>query len=224
MAMSYTTLTGAKTVAGSIANWINHADAQASAATILEEAESLIYRRLRHWRMVTKQAVSMTVGQDYIALSTFVNYLEDKILKYNGMVNNMIYTDRIDRQDITIVQEAYSFNSSGARVQQTPQIFYVDGDNINFDSPADLAYPCLFSYFKQPASLSVSNTTNWLTVYYPRLVRCACMAGAAEFMKDAGQGNYDRTYWENEAEKEIMIAQAESDMQNRSNESGAIMT
>lgn len=223
MAMSYTTLTGAKTVDGSIAQWINHADTQAAAPSILEEAESFIYRRLRHWRMITKQTANLTTGQDYLALTGFARYLDDKILKFNGVVGGSLYTDRIDRKDITIVQQQYQFDSAGTRVRQAPQIFYVDGDNLNFDSPPDQAYPVLFSFFQQPAALSGSNTTNWLTTYYPRLVRCACMAGASEFMKDVGQGNYDRTYWEQLAVAEIAVAQTESDMQARSDESGAIM-
>jgi len=80
----------------------------------------------------------------------------------------------------------------------------------------------LLIYYQQLAALS-SSGDNFLTTMYPRLMRCACMAAASEFVKDSGQGNFDRTYWENEAEKEIMMAQAESDRQARSIVAGMIL-
>lgn len=221
--MDYVTLTGAKTVNGSIAQWVNHADAQNAAATILEEAESFIYRRLRHWRMITEATGVMVANQDYLLISAFTNYLEDKVLRFNGIVNNMVYSDRILRKTIEQVKAAYGYDSSGARVAQTPTIFYNNGTQLKFDSPPDLAYPYELAFYQQPAALSASNTTNWLTATYPRLVRVACLAGATEFMKDAGQGNYDRTYWETLAEGEIAVAMMESDRQQRSLEVGAIM-
>lgn len=224
MAMSYTTLVASKTTNGSIAQWINHADAQNAAPTILEEAESFIYRRLRHWRMVVETTGVMTINQDYILLSVFTRYLEDKNLKFNGLAGGSVYSDRIDREAMETVKAAYGYDSSGNRIQQTPTMFYTNGTQMKFDSPPDLAYPYELAYFQQPEALSGTNTTNWLTTYYPRLVRLACMAGAAEFMKDVGQGNYDRTYWEGLAEQEIQVVQAESDLQERSIEGGMILT
>lgn len=213
--MDYTTLIGAKTLSGSIANWLNSASLVPVAPTIVEEAESFVYRRLRHWRMLAEVTGTLTVGNDYLSISAITNYLEDKTLRLQGLVNNSVYNQRIMRRTPEQVKQAYSYDSSGTRVNQTPQIFYNNGTQFKFDSPPDLAYPYELMFYQQPAALSVS-LTNWVTTYYPKMFRYACMVGAAEFMKDAGVGNYDRTYFEQEAEKEIAVAMIESDRQQRS--------
>ena len=76
---------------------------------------------------------------------------------------------------------------------------------------------------EQPAPLSVSNTSNFLTTAYPRLMRCAIMAAACEYVKDSGQGNFDRTYWAQLTQVEIDQAQAESDRARRAVQAGIIL-
>jgi hypothetical protein len=49
------------------------------------------------------------------------------------------------------------------------------------------------------------------------------MAAACEFAKDNGQGQYDRTYWDQLAQDEIDKAQAESDRARRGTVAGAIL-
>lgn len=222
--MDYTTLVASKSTAGSIANWLNSSLLQDAAPTIIAEAESFVYRRLRHWRMITETTGVLTVNQDYLLISAVTRYLEDKTLWLNGLVGGTVYQQRVVRKTLEEVKANYQFSSAGSRVQQTPMIMYNNGTQLKFDSPPDLAYPYELTYYQQPAALSGSNTTNWLTDTYPRLLRCACMAGAAEFMKDSGTGNYDRTYWEENAMAEIDTAMAESDRAQRSLEVGMILT
>lgn len=216
MAMDYTQLIASDSTAGSIANWINHASAQASATSILEEAESLIYRKLRHWRMLAETTGVFSIGNDFITLPT--RYLQDKTFFITG--TNF---QKLTRKLPEVVKLAYQYDGNGVRVNQQPLVFYNNATQFKFDSPSDLAYPYELMFFQQPEALGPSNLTNFLTVYYPRLMRCACMLGAAEFMKDIGQGNYDRTYWETETQIEIDKAQTESDMAVRSMEEGAVL-
>ncbi len=49
------------------------------------------------------------------------------------------------------------------------------------------------------------------------------MIGASEFMKDAGANGMDKSYWEGETDKEIDVAQKESDRHERSMVIGAIL-
>lgn len=49
-----------------------------------------------------------------------------------------------------------------------------------FDSPATLK----LLYYRSPSPLSTTNASNWLTSRYPMLMRKACQAAAADFMKD----------------------------------------
>lgn len=222
MAMSYTSLTGAKTVDGSISNWLNHDAVTTVADTIVAEAEAIIYRRLRHWRMVTSVTGTMTANAvgtvnpvDYIPLPS--DYLEDRVLYVTGL-----NYQKMSRKTMEEVIASYGYDGNGFRVPQQPYIYFNDQTNLKFDSPPDQAYPYLLYYYQQPAALSVS-ITNFLTTTYPRLVRVACMAQASEFMKDAGSGNYDRTYWDQLVEVEIDKAQTESDRQHRSIDVGMIL-
>ena len=67
-AMSYTSLTGDKNTAGSIARWVNYSKLDAD--QILQEAQSLIYSMLRTREMRTHFNFDMGVGADRVALPT----------------------------------------------------------------------------------------------------------------------------------------------------------
>lgn len=66
MAMTYTTLTAGKSTAGSIANWVNYA--RLDIASILDEAQALIYQLLRVREMEAVRAFSVAAGQCSVAL------------------------------------------------------------------------------------------------------------------------------------------------------------
>lgn len=213
--MDYATLVNTSATAGSIANWINASTVQASAATIVAEAESFIYRRLRHWQMQTSATGSMTTGNDTIALPT--NFLEPKTLYITG-INYAKLTMKTEQE----VKASYQYDGTGTRVSQKPSIFTFDSTGIRMDSPPDQTYPYELIYYVQPTALS-SASTNWVTTYYPRLMRCACMIGACEFVKESGQGNFDRTYWEQATLAEIDVAAQESDRSQRAVEFAGIV-
>lgn len=206
--MDYTTLIAPKATAGSIASWINSDSVTPVAPTLIQEAESFIYRRLRHWKMLTKATGNMVIGNDFVAQPS--DYLEARTLMITGINKRLL-----DRKTIDEVTAAYQYDGTGVRVNQQPGIYSNDGTTLAFDSPSDQTYPYMLRYYQQPLALGPSNLTNFITSLYPRLMRVALMAGASEFMKDAGQGTYDRTYWEQLIMAEIMASQAESDHEQR---------
>lgn len=224
--MDYNTLIASKDTPGSIAAWINHSAVVAAAPTIIDEAQSWIYRRMRNWRMKTSVATNtMTLSSAVLALPG--DYLEDVDFIITGTAYG-----RITRKPDKEVRSRYAFDGTGARVPGKPQVFYNDQSNFVFDSPADQSYSYDLLYFQQPLALSTLTSgtttaqglsTNFLTQFYPRLMRCACMAAASEFMKDMGQGNYDRTYWDQLAQGEIDIANQESDRSVHTQEAGMII-
>lgn len=221
--LSYSTLIADKSTDGSLANWLNHSSVQNSAGTIIAEAEAWIYRDLRHWRMVTSVTGAMTLnpgGQasvtDYIPMPA--DYLEDRVFYITGT-----NYQKMTRKTIEEVIGNYGYDGNGFRIVQQPMQYFNDSANLLFDSPPDQAYPYLLYYYQQPAALATTNI-NWVTQFYPRLLRTACCLGAAEFMKDVGQGNYDRTYWAQEAMAELAKAQIESDRSFRSQDIGMILT
>jgi len=221
--LSYTILVGSTSTDGSLAAWLNHSSVQTVADTIIAEAESAIYRDLRHWRMLTSTTGTMTANPtdvaspiDYIPLPA--DYLEDKVLYVTG-----VNYQKMTRKTIEEIIAMYDYDGNGYRVVQQPYYYFNDQTNLKFDNPPDLAYPYLLYYYQQPAALSPSNPTNFLTQFYPRLLRATCCMMASEYMKDVGQGNYDRNYWAEMAQVELMKAQTESDRSVRSQNIGMIL-
>ena len=214
--MDWTTLTSSKSVAGSLASWANNSTLQSSASTIIQEAESWIYRRLRHYSMLTVPVSgTLTVGSDQLAIPA--DMLEPKNLCLTG-----VYFQWVTQKDEETVIASYGYDSTGARTTGTPRIYYFNQSYIQFDSPCDVAYPYLLTYYQQPAALSAVNTTNFITSRYPRLMRSVCMLGVCEWSKESGQGSFDRTYWQQQSEEELAIAQAESDRSKRSTIEGTV--
>ena len=213
--ISYTTLIGSSSTSGSVANWLNHSAVQASADNIVYDAEATIYRSLRHWRMLSTYSANTVIGNDYLALPA--DYLEDKILYITGQNFQKMYRKTMEE---TIA--SYSYDGSGNRIQQQPMIYFSDSTNFKFDSACDAVYPVAGYYYAQPASLFTSGT-NWLTQFYPRLLRCACVAAATEFMKDVGAGSFSRDYWVQMFQAELAAAQMESDRSVRSMKIGMVL-
>jgi hypothetical protein len=208
-------LTSSSTTAGSIANWLSKASIQPAADTIVQEACSWAYRRLRHWRMLTAPTpFTMTPGQDTITFPT--GFLEPDLIWLINQGTPYYLTEKDPNQ----VYRSWQYQSDGTSVQQQPVLYSFNGTHIQLDSPPDQAYTGFITYFAQPDPLSDANPTNFLTDIYPRLLRCACMAGACEWAKDNGQGSYDRTYWDQLAMDEISIAQQESDRARRATING----
>lgn len=202
--MDFNQLTGQKGVPGSVATWTNNSRIAPDVPEIVTEAESWIYRRLRHWRMIPAPLLgTLTATADFVSLPS--DLLEPSLLMLTGT-----FQQEIIQKTPQDVMRAWMFDGSGARVQQQPTIYYFDQTTLRFDSPADQAYTTALLYFQQPAPLATA-ISNFLTASYPRLLRLACMAAACEWLKDFGQGTVDRTYYDALAQDEIEKAQMESD-------------
>lgn len=200
MAMTFTSLTGSKSTTGSIKAWTMKSTVESE--TVLEEAESWIYRRLRV-RDMRQVDTSSTIasGADYISTPT----------GYLGTITLTITSPgryRLHHMTVQNVEERRPYNSSGAIQAGLPTMFYEDGSSLYFNVKADRAYTLRHVYWKQPTALSSSNTTNFLTSRYPRLLRCACMGFASEFLKDYNAMDG----WLVKAQAEIDEINAEQDM------------
>lgn len=68
--------------------------------------------------------------------------------------------------------------------QVFPQYFGIWDEAIHFDGAFTQACNVQMLYYKTPTLLSSTNQSNFLTNRYPHLMRVACQASAADFMKD----------------------------------------
>lgn len=261
MAMTYSTLTGSKTAPGSIILWTSYT--KLDVLTVVDEAQSLLYRLLRCREMRTEFTFGMPVGNANIALP--IRFL-DPIGKVFDLTNNTEYSHSIEtsvirrrsydtslagsfgnnpftttagstlvaaamtahgiNQDSTVtilgatavdgltlngsfpvvsITDANNFvfdcgatptaggiTGGGAAATWTannlvagsPSIWSVWDEQIKFDTAFDTSRVCKLLYYRQPALLSANNTSNFITNRYPMLMRVACLAAAANFMKD----------------------------------------
>jgi hypothetical protein len=218
MSLTWNTLTGTTNTPGALARWLNKSTLSSGAGgdadLILQEATAWIFARLRHWQMLTAPiSATMVVGADQIAVPADV--LEFDFIMIAGVASGTFYQQELLQKPINEVYRAWAYDGTGARIQQTPLIYSFNQSFIQMDQQPDLAYPYVYTYYQLPAALSANNATNFLTTFYPRLLRSVCMMMGAEWTKEANQGQYDRTYWEQQAADELNAAQTQSDRARR---------
>lgn len=71
----------------------------------------------------------------------------------------------------------------------TPLFFGIWNEQLKFDQAFFQTSLCRLQYFQSLPLLTANNGTNFLTNRYPQLMRVACMAQAADFMKDTEEYN-----------------------------------
>jgi len=69
-------------------------------------------------------------------------------------------------------------------ISSSPSRWTIWDEAVKFDTAFDTQTTLKQLYYKSPPLLSTSNQSNWLVNRYPMLMRIACMAAAANFMKD----------------------------------------
>lgn len=169
---TYTTLTGAKTVSGSIANWVNRSDLPTS--EILTEAEALIYETLRVREMLARSVLTFAADTQTASLPT-------------GFLDPIGFQPYAWGSDLPFVHEntlGESRDEDGVLQSGTPSRWSIVGETAYVDVLPTETFAGILLYYKSPTALSGSNETNFLTNRYPSLLRYACMAKAFEHMKD----------------------------------------
>lgn len=220
MAITWNILTGTNNTSGAIARWLNKSSLTAGAGgdadLIVDEAMSWISSRLRHWKMLTAPVSGTMVAGgtgDRIAIPTGMQ--EPDFFMIAGVVGSTFYQQELRQKLINDVYRSWGYGGTGTRVSQIPMIFSFNQNYLQLDTVPDLAYPYVITYYQNLPALSSTNTTNFLTDDYPRLLRTVTMMIGAEWVKESNQGQYDRTYWAQQAADELMQAQEQSDNARR---------
>jgi hypothetical protein len=172
--MDYNALVADANTTGSIKRAINWS--RVDSVGILDEAQTWIYARLRVREMQSRADVTIALNATSATLPT--RYLDPIKLSIPG------YISRIRPTDLDRWESLLPWNQDGTLDQRMPTRYCVFDEVINFNSRSDAAYTAKFLHFKQPAALSASNTTNFLTTRYPTLLRRVCLMFAAEERKD----------------------------------------
>lgn len=77
--------------------------------------------------------------------------------------------------------------SANRLVTGSPNCWSVWKEQLKLDMASDVTFVGKLLYYRQPKLLSDTNLTNFITTRYPKLLRVACLAAAAEYMKDDGE-------------------------------------
>lgn len=110
---------------------------------------------------------NFAVPADYLEL----DYME--VITANGPY-------RLERKPAEWIYKYYGANNA----QGVPNYVARDGNVFVFAPTPDSGYAIGGQYFAQPAILSATNTTNFLTSTYPGLLLAACNAEATAFIRD----------------------------------------
>lgn len=175
MAMNYLDLIGPKSVASSIQNFVNYR--RVPVEVVLEEAEAFIYSRLRVREMKSSAVITLTAGASTAALPT--GFLEPISMRdREGW--DMIPDRYVEMPEL----QRHRVYTNDVLEAGTPMRVAVFDELFQFDCKAEVQRKYDLGFYKRPAALSASNTTNFLTTRYPHILRIGCLAGAASYMKD----------------------------------------
>lgn len=173
----YTVLIGDKKTDGSVRNWLNN-DLVPS-LTILHQAETWLYRRLRIREMLTTTTGTLAADAETIPLPD--RYVAPRSLFFTGILAGEIKHRRIEE-----VEAAFAYDSDGNRVTGRPVAYAADATVLQLDCPADQDYPWRLRYYQQLASLSSDNPSNVLTGRAFNAFHAAAMGFACRWDKEDG--------------------------------------
>lgn len=101
--------------------------------------------------------------------------------------------------------------SANLLVQGPPSVWAIFDEAIQFNSALNQAMAARLLYYRSPPLLSATSPTNFLTTRFPSIIRSACMASAAAYMKDDGE----EQKWMGKLSTLIQATNAESDLTYR---------
>lgn len=178
MAMNFNDLIGPRTRAGSIHSFANFK--KVPVEVILEEAQSLIYGLLRVREMRVSATITLSAAASSVNLPA--RFLEAVAMRDREGWETI--PDRYVEPPALLAQRTYT---SDVLDTGTPMDVAIFDEAFQFACKAETQRKYDLVYYESKALLSASNSTNFLTSRYPKLLRVACQAGAASFMKDSAE-------------------------------------
>lgn len=179
MPMNFTTLTGEKSVSGSIKSWLNYGKIDSEG--VLLESEAMIYSSLRVREMRSSETLTVKVGASGVDLP-------------DGFLDPLSLRDITNDTDLEpyaeeLLEQTRTW-TDGVLDSGDPAFFAIFDEQFQFDCRTTTQWRARALFYKQPVSLSVENDTNFLTTRYPHILRMACLATGARFADD--QARYER--------------------------------
>lgn len=150
----------------SIAERLHRSDLTSLIPEFIADAEARIYNDLRIQAM--EESYSQAIASGVAALPT--GFMEWKFLYVDASS-----AKKLARKDAEWIYTNYPTRSA----EGTPVFFAREGGNLIFGPYPTDGLTVKGVYYKRPAALSESNTTNWLIENAPDLLRYAALTEAA---------------------------------------------
>ncbi len=175
--MDFTSLVAPKGTLGSIANWVAYGDELLPLGDILNDAQAFIYQSLRcREMMVNGTQLALVPGAFSFTLPP--DFLDPIMMSDQFLVE-------VKLTDLPTIRRLSALDSNGSPVRGQPRKYCLFGNSFfRFDVAANVAMTFTVDYFGIPSPLSGNDPVNFLTTRYPFLLRAACLAMAADFLKD----------------------------------------
>lgn len=178
--MDYTTLVSAKTVAGSIKNWVNRSDLPVD--DIIDEAEAWLWEEggLRTREMVTTEVVTFSTTSNQTTLPS-TDFLDP--------ISYQPYEWAVPLRYVSPEMLKVPMDSSGDPFHADPTKWALIDNSPTIDTipVTDGGLVGVMTYYARPTALGAGNTTNFVTVRFPTMFRHAILAKAYSHMKDYGR-------------------------------------
>jgi hypothetical protein len=155
-----------------LASWLARTDLTTAIVDVIALGEAGLNRELG--AIETNTTLTGTLNSRTVSISSlaFVSSIALFIVETSG-------------DETEIMQQAEgTYPRSGT--SGPPSWFSIDGTNIIFDRPLDVAYSIRFRY-RQKFNLATT-ATNWLLTNHPDVYLAACMVWGAGYIRDAATG------------------------------------
>lgn len=166
MITDYTSLQSA------IADYLGRSDLTTQIQTFINQGEARIYRSLRVADMEKSLTGSLT--NNTLAVPSDYQHMKELYISTSDGFQPL------ERADLWWMRGHYQTQTA----QSAPIYYAREGQNFIFAPYPDSNYTVGGVYFARLPSLSVTNTTNWLTAKNPDLIMAAALLEASTYLDD----------------------------------------
>lgn len=207
--MDYTSLIGAKSVTGSLADRINYA--LCPAPELIKNAQDEIFARLRVREMRKSLTINLAAGASCASLPS-------DFLDADSLIDP--YGNKVKRNSDDRVLAARAYDSTGALIKSYPQIYGILDEAFQFDCGALKAITLRGMYYGATyIGSTVNNTlvnTNFLTNRYSNLFWSVLLKFAYAYRKDPQMAEG----YASDAEDQFTKIEAQDDLSYRGIDDG----
>ena len=170
----------------SIINFSHRADLATVVPDFIRLAEDKVYALIESDKQDTRTTLSTVASQEFITLPT------DFIELRSVSISNSGYTTTLDYLAPDQYQNQYTDSTTGF-----PRVYTIIGSSLYARPIPDAIYTLTLIYEARLATLSNSNTNNWLLTNYPLVYLYASLEQLCKYIKDTVGSQENEALWTN---------------------------